>query len=287
MGATYVLTVLAVVFWGANFPLAGLVVHDIQPLAGALGRFILAALVMVPLAWMRGNTVPVMGRIRSLGVLGVTAGLFNVLFFNAMHMTSPVTGALVMATNPLVTALMAALFLGERPGVRQMMAVPLAFAGVATVVLGAGARLSLSPGDGLMLVADLVWGGYNVLVRRLMPTGNSLGNTAVLMIWAAITLGVAVILAGVPLAMPGPRAAISLLVMAVAGTVFAYLFYNAGLVRLGAAKGALFLNLVPVAAMSISAVLGTPPTALQMAGGLVVICAVTFAMAPGGKRAAV
>jgi drug/metabolite transporter (DMT)-like permease len=280
VAATYLLTILAVVFWGANFPLAGLVVHDMHPLAGALGRFILAALAMIPIALIRREAVPVIGGFRTLGVLGLAAGLFNILFFNAMSLTSPVTGSLIMATNPLVTALLAAMVLGERPNSRQMMAVPVAFAGVAAVVLGAGGRVTLSPGDGLMLGADLVWAVYNVLVRRLMPVGNASGNTAVLMIWAAITLAAAVVVGGVPVTMPGPAAGASLLVMALAGTVFAYLFYNAGLVRLGAGRGALFLNLVPVAAMVISAVLGTPPTMLQVAGGMVVIGAVFFATMP-------
>jgi drug/metabolite transporter (DMT)-like permease len=87
-------------------------------------------------------------------------------------------------------------------------------------------------------------------------------------------------------AMPSPSAGAALLAMALGGTVLAYLFYNAGLAALGAGRTSLFLNLVPVTAMTIAALTGTPPTALQVAGGLVTIGAVTMAMLPLRKAAA-
>ena len=280
----FVLLVLSMAFWGINFPLAHLVVTDLPPLEAAAGRFVIAALAMLAVAMARGLTVPVLRHARSLGLIGVLgmAG-FNLLFFIAMQRTSPVNGALIMGTNPLVTAILAALVLGERPSARQMLALPVALAGVGAVVLGGGAGAAISSGDALMLAANLVWAGYNVAVRRFMPAGDAFANTTVMMVWSALALGGAALIWGGGFAIPGATAGASLLMVALAGTVLAYLFYNAGISRLGAGPAALFMNLVPVWAMAASIALGTIPSGLQLLGGAVVIGSVCFAMMPARR----
>ncbi|MDE1982897.1 MAG: EamA family transporter, partial [Betaproteobacteria bacterium] len=53
--------------------------------------------------------------------------------------------------------------------------------------------------------------------------------------------------------------------------------------RLGAARAAIFLNLVPVAAMAVGSLLGEMPTHTQMLGGLLVLGAVSLTMLPQRK----
>lgn len=66
--------------------------------------------------------------------------------------------------------------------------------------------------------------------------------------------------------------------MALGGTVLAYLFWSLGIMRLGAGRTAIFLNLVPVFAMLIEGFMGASPTSAQMVGGLLVLCGVTLSM---------
>ena len=282
----FVLLVLSMAFWGLNFPLAQLVVTDLPPLEAAAGRFVIAALVMLAVAVARGLPVPMLRHARSLGLIGVLgmAG-FNLLFFIAMQRTTPVNGALIMGTNPLVTAILAALMLGERPSFRQLLALPVALAGVSAVVLGSGVGATASSGDALMLAANLVWAGYNVAVRRFMPTGDAFANTTVMMVWSALALSVTALISGGTFAMPGAVAGVSLLMVALAGTVLAYLFYNAGISSLGAGRAALFMNLVPVWAMAASIALGNIPSGIQLLGGATVIGSVCFAMMPARRPA--
>ena len=282
----FVLLVLSMAFWGVNFPLAQLVGSDIPPLEAATGRFVIAALAMLAVAMARGLAVPVLRHARSLGVIGVLgmAG-FNLLFFFAMQHTSAVNGALIMGTNPLVTAILAALVLGERPSLRQLLALPVAMAGVAAVVLGSGVGAAMASGDGLMLAANMVWAGYNVAVRRLMPAGDAFANTTVMIVWSALALGAAALIWGDAFALPGAVAGASLLMVALPGTVLAYLFYNAGIAGVGAGRAALFMNLVPVWAMAASAVFGANPSGSQLLGGAVVVGSVCFAMMPARRPA--
>jgi len=286
MGRTFTagLAALAAVLWGANFNLSKPVLADMHPLTAAAARFLIAALVMAAVALASGARPPFRRHGRAYFLLGLVGiGGFNLMFFYGMQSTSAVNGALIMATNPLVTALLAVPLLGEQPSRRHMMALPVALAGVSAVLLGGGAGLALAPGDALMLGANLAWALYNVLVRRLMPPGSGIANTAGVMVMGALVLSAAAVAAGAPVTLPGPTAAAALAAMAIGGTVLAYLFYNAGIKALGAGRTALFLNLVPVSAMAIAAIGGAPPTALQLTGGAITTLAVLGAMMPARK----
>jgi len=48
------------------------------------------------------------------------------------------------------------------------------------------------------------------------------------------------------------------------GGVLSYLFWNAGIAKLGPARAAIFMNLVPVASMVIAAFSGAPPNHAQL-----------------------
>ena len=281
---TVAAVVLATFFWGSNFPLVHFVVADLDPLAAVFGRFSLAALAATAFAFYRGQPIRLFRQARTLGVIGVFGvGGFNVLFFLAMQRTSSVNGALIMATNPLVTTLLAALVLGDRPSRRQIAALPVAMAGVAGVILGGGAKMTIASGDLLMLAADVVWASYNVAVQRLVPPGNGFGDTAAIMIWSAVAVGATAAVAGVVWAMPGPLAGACLVEVALGGTVLGYLLYNHGLTKLGAGKTVLFMNMVPVWAMLVSIGFGQFPSWTQVLGGVAVIGAVSIALLPARR----
>ncbi|CUW41505.1 putative efflux transporter [Magnetospirillum sp. XM-1] len=290
--ALYALAALSALFWGANFNLAGPVLADMAPMSAAAGRFVLAALIMAALVAWRGEFSAMLGtarryggRLALVGVVGIAG--FNLLFFDAMRTTSAVNGALIMATNPLLTALLAALFLGEQLPGRQIAAIPVALAGVSMVILGGGAAggaMEFGFGDLEMLGANLAWAAYNVLARKLTPPGPQMANTTVMMTAGALVLAAAAMLEGSVFVIPGPKAGAALLTMAVTGSVLAYLFWSMAITRLGAGRTALFLNLVPVFAAIIATLGGTPPNPAQLGGGAVVIAAVIFSMLPSRRR---
>ena len=281
--ATALLMIVATFCWGANFPLAHLVVAEIDPLEAATMRFVVSALLASAMAWQQGHTIPLVKHGKALGTLALVGVVgFNLLFFAAMQRTSAVNGALIMGTNPLVTAVLAAWVLGEKPQLRHLIAMPFAFAGVAVVVLGSGGGngLTISLGDGLMMGANLSWASYNVLARRWMPAGPGIANTAAIMIFCAVGVTAADVVMGTPMLLPSAAVMAELAFIAVAGTVMAYLFYNHGIAQLGAGKAALFMNLVPVWAMVSSMALGKMPTEIQLVGAIIVITAVIAATAP-------
>lgn len=293
-GNIYLLVMTATFFWGGNFVLGGFVLQDMPPLWAAAVRFVLGAALMFAIAGIRREQLFAPMRQHAatyllLGMVGIVA--FNLFFFYALRYTSADNAALIMATNPLLTTLLAALMLGERPGKRHLVALPIALAGVAVVVtqgrLANLLALHFSVGDLLMFGADAFWALYNVFCRRYMPPASPLVNTTWIATAGALVLVCVALASGVHVALPAGKAAVSLGVMAVGGTVLAYLFWSMGIARLGAARTAIFLNLVPVFAMLLGAVIAVSPTPAQMAGGLLVLGGVSISMLPTRRLAAV
>ncbi len=66
-----------------------------------------------------------------------------------------------------------------------------------------------------------------------------------------------------------------------AGAVIAVLAWNEGVRRIGAANGALFMNLVPVVAFTIAIAQGYRPGAIELFGALLTISALVFANLAG------
>jgi drug/metabolite transporter (DMT)-like permease len=282
---TYLLVVLTAVMWGANFNLSKPVLAELHPLVAGADRYLIAAAIMLALAYFRGERVPLRhGRIYlTLGIVGVFG--FNLFFFLGMASTSPVNGALIMALNPMLTSLIAYAVLGDKPSLRQLFAFPVGMVGVAIVVLGGGAQVHVAIGDVYIMIANTSWAFYNVLVKKLMPADtSSVASTAGIMVVGALALSLAAVLAGERFTLPTAYAGSALLAMSVGGGVLAYLFWNVGIGRLGAARAAMFLNLVPLTSMLISALSGTPVTHSQLFGGALVIGAVTFSALPGRRQ---
>lgn len=285
ISTVYLLVTASALFWGANFVLAGPVLADLPPLWAAAMRFALGAVLMFAIAAVRREKLLAMFRQHALkyllmGAIGIAG--FNLFFFYAMQTASANSAALIMATNPLLTALLAVAFLGERISNRHLVALPLALVGVAIVIsqgdLVKLEHLSFARGDLLMLAANLAWAMYNVLTRKLMPQGSAIANSSLVMTTGAILLVLIALGSNSQIHALDAKAGVALAIMVVGGTVLAYLFWNIGIAHLGAARTSIFLNLVPVFAMLIGGFMGTLPTSAQIIGGLLVLGGVTISM---------
>ncbi len=268
---------LAAILWGANFNLAKPVLAEMSPYLAGASRYTIAAIVMILIARFSQAVIPLREwkAYLTLGIVGVFG--FNLFFFLGMAHSSAINGALIMALNPLLTAILSYFILGERPKLAQLLAFPVGIAGVAIVVLGAGAEWTIATGDLYIMIASLNWAVYNVLVKKMMPKQVSgIASTAGIMTVGALALSLAAACNGSPLVMPTAHAGLALLIMALGGGVLAYLFWNASIKHLGPAKAAIFMNLIPVTTMVIAAVEQVPPTHAQVFGAVLVISAVSF-----------
>ena len=287
----YLKLVLTTFFWGGTFVAARYAVGEAPPFFAASCRFMIASLVLIPLvAWQsrsegRGFPMPANARqlagLFSLGLTGVF--LYNAVFFTGLKLTSASNGALIVAINPLLTAVLSAIWLRERVGLTQAAGLMLSLFGV-TVVIARGSlsvvtSLSFNKGDLIMVGAPLCWALYSILGKKALARFTPLAATAYASLFGAALLVPAALLehaaAGGPLPGFSWLGWLAILQLALLGTVIGFVWWYQGVQQIGTARAAVFVNLVPVFGAVLAAlILGERLVAAQLWGGLLVIVGV-------------
>jgi len=224
-----------------------------------------------------------------LGFIGIFCS--NALFFLGMKHTSPVNGALIMATNPLVTAILSLYLLHTPVTNRQRTGISFSLLGVILVVTHGSwtiiSSLAFSKGDLFIVLGNVCWALYGVLGRRFVRNSSSLQTTAYTMVAGAFYLVLlspfyptTLSVSAIPLGAWGGIA-----FMACFTTVLGYLFWNEGMNAIGASKTSLFFNLVPMVTMIISLFSGMTISWVQLIGAMLVLIGVAVASGiPFGEK---
>lgn len=176
--------------WSVNYIVARSAAGVIEPHMLALGRWALAGVILALIArgelWReRRSTWADSGRYLVLGALGML--ICGAWVYHGAKTTSAINIALIYAASPVLIALGAVTWLGERFSWRQGLGVLVAMAGVFHVVVK-GQWLALGsvvwvPGDGWIVAAMVAWAGFALLQKKWH---SPLGATARL---AAICMG--------------------------------------------------------------------------------------------------
>ncbi|ETI66752.1 DMT family transporter [Neobacillus vireti] len=282
-GKVFVMLLGFAIVTGATFNLAKYAVDYFSAASAAGWRFGIAAIVMLFILLLQRKLK--WGVIRKyaaiyalLGVIGIFG--FNALFFFGMKLTSPLNGALIMATNPLVTTILSYFMLKTPITKRQTAGIIFALIGV-ILVLTHGSwevirTLSISKGDMLILLGNVCWALYGVLGRKYLKTSSSMETTTYTMIVGAACLVLLSLFS--PSTQPLADVTISaweaILFMALFTSVLGYLCWNRAMEMIGAAKTSIFFNLVPVVTMILSIITGTQVSIVQVLGTTMVILGV-------------
>lgn len=267
--------------WGAGSTMTRLAVAELPPLTVACLRFGAGALLLlVVLAW-RGESGGLPRRqallpMLVLGLLGVT--LFGALMTVGLQWTGAAEGTLIQGMSPLFTLGLAAAFAGEQVRRNQVLGGLTAFAGLAAILISelatweaGGQRLI---GDLVLILSSLCWAGYNIAVRVTAGRVNLSESSAY-----SLLVGTALL---TPFALfePPRTPLVSLSVWAwgalaylsIVSTCLAYIWWNAGIRKIGAGRAAMFSFVAPIAAMlSAIPLLGEWPREPQLIGGALIL----------------
>jgi drug/metabolite transporter (DMT)-like permease len=185
------LSLLALVLiWGTGFAAIRVAVASIAPLGVAAGRITLAALVLGALVLARRSALPREPR-RWVGFLAVAvlgnALPFFLISWGQQSIPSGLAG-IWMATNPMLTGLLAHFFAGEPLTRPRLAAIAVGFAGVCAL-LGpglSGALQSDLPQQGALFAAACCYSAAAVLSHRLPPCDPLVSSTCVLALASAL-----------------------------------------------------------------------------------------------------
>jgi drug/metabolite transporter (DMT)-like permease len=288
--SVYIKLVMTTFFWGGTFVAGKWAVGEAPPFFVAFLRFAIASAVLFLLvAWNlrregAGFPVPRGGAqwvgLFSLGLTGVF--LYNYFFLQGLSWTTATNGSLIVAFNPLLTAVLSAWWLKERIRPVQVGGLLLALLGVGVVVttgsLEVLRRLSFNPGDLLMLGAPLAWALYTIFGKKVLAWFAPLPATAYAALFGTLLLLPATAIEG-SLRTGATRLSVygwmSVLQLALLGTVVGFVWWYEAVERLGASRAAVFVNLVPLFGVLLSAlILSESLVVSQLAGGILVVLGV-------------
>ncbi|MEX2642011.1 MAG: EamA family transporter [Acetobacterales bacterium] len=147
--------------WGINFPISKIGVAEFPPVFLIAMRFAIVAALLVPfLPRPRGS-------IRALATLSVTIGTLHFgLMFTALSLIEGSVAAIAVQTQVAFSALLAALFFGDRLGWRRALGMALAFGGV--LLIAGDPRFVENPWPLLLVIgAAFAWAVGNIQIKRL------------------------------------------------------------------------------------------------------------------------
>lgn len=253
----YLMLLIAPLTWGGAFVAAKFVVAELHPMVAASLRFTISFLVLLPilLAWEGRKALPAVRDFPLLALLGLT-GIFgyNALFFYGIGATAATDGALIVASAPIITAVLSALFLKEHFSVRQVTGFVFSVLGVMIIVTKGHPEVLVSrevnPADLLFLGCAFTWACYSVAGKRAMAKLSPLAATTFASGIGAVFLSAAAIPHLIPSAVTGllPSAFWNLLFLAMVASGLSFVFWFVGVNRVGAGRAGVFVNIAPLSA---------------------------------------
>ncbi|MFI7359368.1 DMT family transporter [Streptomyces avidinii] len=286
-GRSLLYLVVAGAAWGTAGAAASLLflASDLGPLALSFWRCAGGLAVLLAVLAVRGSrSRPGPSRVRpSMGSLIVTGLLFTVFqaaYFAAVRDTGLAVGTVVtLGAGPVIIALGARSWMGERLGLGGAVAVGGALAGLAVLVLGSGGGEVRPLGVGWALLSAAGYAGMTLRARWLGQRGAG-GDPLVTTAWSVAVGTVCLLpLAAVEGLLPHTadlgRVLWLLVYVATVPTALAYALYFTGAAAVRAATVSVIMLIEPVSAAVIAVmVLGERLTGAVVLGTVLLLTAV-------------
>jgi len=249
------------VIWGLGWPAGRVVANDILPFAASWLRYVIATVSFLIFMRMSGQWMfPNRSEWRRLFMIGfISTVMYQAFFMFGMQYTAAGDASLMITFNPLFTAILAVVFIGERMHLNLIIGLFMGITGVAILFYySPNVDLPFSErvlGNMLIACAALSWACNTILMKRAMTSPANAAtrplNPLELTVWSsvaglliltpitvaeAMTQGVSV---------PSQSGWIGIVFLALFSTVIAYVWFADGIVKIGASMSALYVYLVP------------------------------------------
>jgi len=283
----YLLLILSSTFLqGSSFVASKVVLTELTPLWLAALRFFVAALSLLPWLWLRhrariaaGTAIPIVAmpwlRLAVIGLLQ-TAGVMAFLTMGLTQTTAS-KAAILMASNPLLVALLAGIMLKERVKPMAWLGLLLAFAGV-VICIGVKSVLSGAIGHGevLVMAGSTCWALATLTSKRFRLSVDPWTLAFWQMLIGANALVLLAAWRGESFALP-THTAIAFLWLAIPASTGAMGLWFAALHTGGAVRTSGFLFLCPFFAALIEfALSGDMLSIREMLGGVMIAAGIVL-----------
>ncbi|MDB5743582.1 MAG: protein of unknown function transrane [Polaromonas sp.] len=276
--------VLLAAIWGASFLFMRMGAVEFGPLPTAAVRVAIAALFLLPLVWLRGLLPELKKHWRRTFLIGMlNSGIPFACISFALLSISTGLSSILNATVPMFGALVAWVWLKDRPTASRMLGLVIGFAGVALLAwdqatFKAGAS-GVASGWAVpaCLLACVCYGISASYTKRFLSGLPPLVTAAGSQIGATLGLALPALWLW-PARMPGASAWLALLAVGVVCTGIAYILFFRLIENAGPPRALAVTFVVPVFAVFYGVLLLGEAVTLWMVGcGGVIVCGTALA----------
>lgn len=271
--------VLLAAIWGSSFLFTRLGVADFGPLPTAAVRVAIAAAFLLPLVMLRGLGPTLLKNWRHVFLIGMfNSGIPFACFAFALLSITTGLSAILNATVPMFGALVAWLWLKDKPNHSRLLGLVVGFAGVAMLAWDKATfkpdASGLAPGWAVLacLLACVCYALSASYTKRYLTGLPPLVTAAGSQIGATVGLALPALWFW-PASMPGTTAWLALLAVGVLCTGIAYVLYFRLIETAGPAKALAVTFVVPVFAVFYGALfLGEAVTLWMLLCAVIIVC---------------
>jgi len=279
---------VTITVWSSAFPAirAGLAAY--APVHVALLRFLIASVALGVMAVITRMQLPALRDwppIVATAFLGVFT--YHISLNTGEQTVAPGTASVIVAAAPVITALMAVIFLRERLSVWGWLGIAVCFGGVTYIALGGGQGLALDPRGLFVVVAAVAQGIFFASQKPIVARLGALRYTT-----CALWAGAVMLLVFTPglfeqIQAAPPAATLAVAFLGIFPSAIGYGSWAYVLSHIPASRASSFLYLVPALAFLISWIwLGETPVLSDILGGLLVLAGVIMVNTWGKAKAA-
>ncbi len=271
---------LLCVLFGANTVAVKITFLGFGVLSSAAIRFTIAAAVIAVWALIGRRSFRLQrGQWRHLLVFSVFFTIQLALFYAGLDRTYASRGALLVNMLPFLVLVLAHLFIpGDTMTRRKVLGLLLGFAGVACVVLDQqDISGRMRSGDLIVLCATFIWAANTIYIKRVISTFEPFHIVLYSMLFSVpFLLAGSWLLNETFFSSPTTASVFALLYQALITGSFGFLVWNTLLKRHGVVAMHSFVFIMPIAAISLAAVVLDDPIGPSIVAALVLIVAGIF-----------
>lgn len=273
---SYMWLTFCVVVWGSNFVFGKILVQDFSPALLTSLRLLFIVLFLAGLSSYKNQFKRINKSdfffIFFLGVIGVWINQWS--FFAALQTADPTTSALILATAPILTSFLAAIFLKEKLTIHMLIGSLIAIIGIYFVVTkGYSSSFGIDKGLFWIVVTMVTFAIMIIMTKLLSKRIDPLSITLYSNIVGFVVSIPFVFLLDDPLRMTSDISDWALLIgTAVVVHGIAALIWNSNIRNVDASKASILSNLEPFVAMISGLILLYKPiTGAEILGSVFIV----------------
>ena len=284
-GIIYVKLIFTMAIWGGTFVIGRIIAQSMSPFAAGFGRFATASIFLWLLTNYRKDKLPRLDRRQALlviclGLSGVLA--YNLFFFLGLKDISASRAGLIIALNPICITIASRIFFQEKLTYLKIIGVAISLSGAILIITEGNINsLTISGiGRGELSILGCVasWVVYSLVGKLAMRELSALATTTyAVWIGTVLLLPFAIVEQNNRFPKMDLLTGLGLAYLGILATVVAFNWYYEGIKQIGAAKAAIFINLVPMFAIIFGTIfLEESLSAIAFLGGGLVILGVSL-----------